>query len=432
MGGNMYIGDPSSNWGSDSPTGSYAAEAEGLTVVKNNFYANLLKGFFTMGTVAFGANYRPADGSMVLSVGGNAQTWNGVKVQGVGISGNGDYQGQIGGDGPTRVWGQDASTSTQSASVYRYDYGTEYPQEKVYWGSSAAQSLSVNGTDYSTYGITISTLSSQLDALSTTGTTTLGTAPADSTYAKYKYDGKVKASFAIAAGAEKLITFAGNDSSKLQVFQVKASDLASHAPSTGLDFAFTGIPDGASVIVNVVNGDGTPYKGTVDFQQGWRFWWNGAEISNGYVEAGATDAVTDAMRSAYTAASQSIMWNYSGATSVDIKGSQATKISGSVDKASSSDPGWSQFSDATVTDDPSSAVLGSILVPGGNLTTHVTTNGRVWVGGNYAMLNTSNVKQGSEDIVFGTSKSASIVDMDQERHNLPWSASLTSSCSTIS
>ena len=285
VGGNMYIGDPSSNWGSDSPTGSYAAEAEGLTVVKNNFYANLLKGFFTMGTVAFGANYRPADGSMVLSVGGNAQTWNGVQTQGVGISGNGNYQGQIG-DALTRVWGQSTSTSTQSASVYRYDYGTEYPQEKVYWGSSAAQSLSVNGTDYSTYGITISTLSSQLDALSTTGTTTLGTAPADSTYAKYKYDGKVKASFAIAAGAEKLITFAGNDSSKLQVFQVKASDLASHAPSTGLDFAFTGIPDGASVIVNVVNGDGTPYKGTVDFQQGWRFWWNGAEISNGYVEAG--------------------------------------------------------------------------------------------------------------------------------------------------
>lgn len=442
VGGNMYIGDPSSTWTSANPTGSYAAEAEGLTVVKNNFYANLLKGFFTMGTVAFGANYRPEENtttpSTVLSVGGSAQTWNGVQTQGVGISGNGNYQGQIG-SGLTHVWGNSSATTTKSASVYRYSYYS-YPEESVTWDSTDAQSLSVNGTDYSTYGTTISTLSSQLDALSTTGTTTLGTAPAadtaDSTYAKYKYDGTVKASFAIAANAEKLITFVGNDSSKLQVFQVKASDLTSSGYK-GLDFAFTHIPVGASVVVNVVNDAGAPYTGTVDFQQGWRFWWNDTEISNGYVEKdasnvyGATGVVTDKMRSAYTAASQSIMWNYSGATSVDIKGSQATGISGNIYKAKSTDSGWSQFTTATVTDDPSSAVLGSFLVPRGNLTTHVTTNGRVWVGGNYAMLNTSNVTQDGFDIVFGTNKSASIVDMDQERHNFPWSAQTSSECSSI-
>ena len=68
VGGNMYIGDPDSDWTSSSPTGSYAAEAEGLTVVKGDFSANLLKGFFTMGTVALGSNYRPAKGSIVLSV----------------------------------------------------------------------------------------------------------------------------------------------------------------------------------------------------------------------------------------------------------------------------------------------------------------------------------------------------------------------------
>ena len=455
VGNNMYIGDPSSTWTSANPTGSYAAEAEGLTVVKNNFYANLLKGFFTMGTVAFGANYRPEENtrtpSTVLSVGGTAQTWNGVQTQGVGISGNGGYQGQIG-NGLTRVWGNSTATTTKSASVYRYGYktssGTSVSDGSVIWKSGAAKNLIVTGTnngtgystDYSTYGTTISTLSSQLDALSTTGTTTLGTAPppdtADSTYAKYKYDGTVKAWFRIAAGAEKLITFAGNDSSKLQVFQVKASDLTSSGYN-GLDFAFTGIPVGASVVVNVVNDAGAPYTGTVDFQQGWRFWWNDTEISNGYVEKdasnvyGATGVVTDEMRSAYTAASQSIMWNYSGATSVYIKGSQATGISGNIYKAKSTDLGWSQFTNATVTDDPSSAVLGSILVPGRNLTTHVTTNGRVWVGGNYAMLNTINVTQGSLDIFFGTNKSASIVDMDQERHNFPWSAQTSSECSSI-
>jgi hypothetical protein len=101
VGGNMYLGNPDSTWSSQSPEGSYAVEAEGLTVVKNDFYANLLKGFFTMGKVAFGAQYRPADGSIVLSVGGNAQTWNSIKAQGVGIDGQSNYQGQIGKEGPT-------------------------------------------------------------------------------------------------------------------------------------------------------------------------------------------------------------------------------------------------------------------------------------------------------------------------------------------
>jgi hypothetical protein len=49
-GGNMYIGDPTSDWTTASPTGSYAAEAEGLTLVRKNFFANPLKGFFTFGT----------------------------------------------------------------------------------------------------------------------------------------------------------------------------------------------------------------------------------------------------------------------------------------------------------------------------------------------------------------------------------------------
>jgi choice-of-anchor A domain-containing protein len=431
----MYLGNPDSTWSSQSPEGSYAVEAEGLTVVKNDFYANLLKGFFTMGKVAFGAQYMPADGSIALSVGGNAQTWNSIKAQGVGIDGQSNYQGQIGKEGPTKVWGQTAG-GPQTSSVYRYDFGSN-PLKDVDWNNDNAKSFSVNGTDYSNYGTTISDLSSQLNQFVVNGKTAVGTAEAKSDYTRYKYDGTVKATFAIPTNSEKLITFTGDNVSNLQVFQVKASDLTSDGYN-GLDFAFNGVPAGASVVVNVVDSNGAPYKGPIPYQQGWRFWWNGTEISNGYVENtadntyGALTAVNDDMRSRYSAAAQSIMWNYSGATSVEIKGSQATGINGNIVKNGSA--GWAAFNNATATDDPSSAVLGSILVPRGNLTTHVTTNGRVWVGGNYAMFNpaSSNVKQGSLDIVFGSNKSASIVDMDQERHNFPWSASTTSDCSTIS
>ena len=453
-GGNMYIGNPTSDWTTASPTGSYAAEAEGLTLVRKNFYANPLKGFFTFGTVAFGPQFRPEGKATTLAIGGNAQAWN--YSAGVGqayslTSANKSnattaYGALIGGSN-NNLWG---SSATKSVKLYSYDsYTAGTPTLTT--NSSSVQSGSfkvyssdgTTQTDYSNYGTTLSALSSQLDRLSSNGTTTVGTAEDQYGYTKYKYDGTVKASFNIVNNdnmekkAERLITFTGDNVSPMQVFTVKASDLSSDGYK-GLDFAFTDIPSGASVLVNVVDDAGNPYSGTVSYQQGWRFWWNGTEISNGYVLStanniyDATTAVTDAMRAAYSEAAQSIMWNYSKATSVEIKGSQATGISGKIHKVSSTSSGWASFTNASATDDPSSALLGSVLVAQGNLTTHVTTNGRVWVGGNYAMYNSENVKQEPKDIIFGTNKSASIVDMDQERHNFPWSASVTTDCSTIS
>ena len=76
------------------------------------------------------------------------------------------------------------------------------------------------------------------------------------------------------------------------------------------------------------------------------------------------------------------------------------------------------MSGSSVTDDPAAAMLGSIMVPNGSFESHVTTNGRVYVGQDFMMYNPT------QATMNGTlAKTASIIDMDQERHNFPWAAS---------
>ncbi len=76
-------------------------------------------------------------------------------------------------------------------------------------------------------------------------------------------------------------------------------------------------------------------------------------------------------------------------------------------------------------DDPAAAMLGSIVVPNGSFEDHVTTNGRVYVGGDFEMYNPTIAWS------FTEGNSASVIDMDQERHNFPWSGSYTPDGSSI-
>ena len=78
-------------------------------------------------------------------------------------------------------------------------------------------------------------------------------------------------------------------------------------------------------------------------------------------------------------------------------------------------------------DDPAAAMLGSIIVPNGSFEDHVTTNGRVYVGGDFEMYNPTV----AWDFTNLDGKSASVIDMDQERHNFPWSGSYTPDGSAI-
>ena len=217
---------------------------------------------------------------------------------------------------------------------------------------------------------------------------------------------------------EKLITFTGNanesgNGSPLQVFNLKASDLTNSIGDTtyrGVDFSFENIPEGASVVVNIVDEKGhsaTP----VEFNTGWRFWWNGKEISRGYEEDG--DGNT---RSLYSTAAQSIMWNFATAKQVTIRGGMA--LEGNKELNSNADGKWTD-------DDPAAAMLGSIVVPNGSFEDHVTTNGRVYVGEDFQMYNPTVAGK------FTEGDSASVIDMDQERHNFPWSGSYTPDGSSI-
>lgn len=72
-------------------------------------------------------------------------------------------------------------------------------------------------------------------------------------------------------------------------------------------------------------------------------------------------------------------------------------------------------------------MLGSIIVPNGSFEDHVTTNGRVYVGGDFEMYNPTV----AWDFTNLEGKSASVIDMDQERHNFPWSGSYTPDGSAI-
>lgn len=248
---------------------------------------------------------------------------------------------------------------------------------------------------------------------------------------------------------EKVITFTGDGEeagpsstgigkrhrggSSIQVFTLDASALDSTGYN-GISFAFDRIPEDAVVIVNVVGSQ------DIDFHNGWRLWWNGEDISNYYVQG---DGQTE-RNALYSHASSAIMWNFADTGKLTIRGGKVTE-----GQAQWESPNWSGWTSdgggyrlddnhpysikeysVTVDDDPAAAMLGSILVPRGTFESHVSTNGRVWVGGDFMMYNPT----GLEDLAFkaNTDKpggyghyediSASLVCMDQERHNFVWPA----------
>lgn len=215
---------------------------------------------------------------------------------------------------------------------------------------------------------------------------------------------------------EKMIIFDGgqNNQNSTIVFNVNASDLNSK-DANGLVFKFQNIKPGASVVVNV-KGDQE-----VEFHNGWRFWWNGTEIGNGYYRG-----ASEAEKKGYDQASQAILWNFQNTPKLTIRGG-VLKNGQALRWANTG--GSSTDVAAVVDDDPAAAMIGSILVPRGSFEDHVTTNGRVWVGLDFMMYNPTKAVDFPAGI--GEGASSSVIDMDQERHNFPWKGSLRSECSAI-
>ncbi len=488
VGGDMYVGGKPSDANAlnsgTGPIGTYAVEAEGLTVVNGSLAMNPQKEAwklwntgnaggksyvsrgFRWGVVGFGSQFRPADGKTVLAVGGNTSTsvmgskkvgawtapgWLG-KTSSTDTTAHG-YTASLAGE-KTQVWGKEGVDSVRGLSGS--DTTTSQPpvlgidSNLVTWGQGNLSN--VNGTDYSAYKSKISKLSTDLSnvtKLPATGTVTTSTAPSASSYTIYKYDyrknGNKGNSFTFYGDLdkEKLITFTSTDTSKsMQVFNLPASDLNLDGTDyTGIDFKFVNVPDNASVVINVTGANGQ----TIDFHNGWRFWWNNDNIANDFVTAAsAADTEQTTKNTNYAKRAQQIMWNFADASNVVIRGGQATgqiQVTNHNTNTATNHGAWGSAHDMRATDDPSAAWMGSILVPNGSLQSHVSTNGRVWVGGDFEMLNNETVKKvkgqssdhavGSEFINESGEKTTSILDMDQERHNLPWNGSYSTSCAAI-
>lgn len=423
---------------------------------------------FRFGTVGFGSQFRPVDRSTVLAVAGinssiqNMNTglgttsdtatvgawtrgaWVGKSKEDTGY----DYTAQIA--GPITYWnpGNNWNADNKRQSVVK-------KQGSYYEGKNADESslfkqdvkqddiLKINGKDYTNFldFEVKAKISAPLAKLPATGRyevgVAVGVAKDDPKYTIKKYNnteqygltfnddlktftrktnytdvnGNNVSGEVTLVNNEKLITFYGDadgngKGSPLQVFNLKASDLTNSYKGNiyrGVDFSFKNIPEDASVVVNII-GDAP-----VEFNTGWRFWWNDVEISRGYEEGSAVESL-------YSTAAQSILWNFTTAKQVTIRGGMALEGNKAFGGA---DDKWTD-------DDPAAAMLGSIVVPDGSFEDHVTTNGRVYVGGDFEMYNPTKAWNFSFE-----GDSASVIDMDQERHNFPWSGSYTPDGSAI-
>lgn len=476
VGGDMYVGQKASSGNMNNvngPSGSYAAEAEGLTAVNGKLLMHPLKGLWTsyytdkdgvkngyikdykgfrFGIVGFGGQYRPATGSSTLEVRGNssdsdiswvggAQAWGNAGWVGQTKTSEPNYTANIAGASTNVYSGSSndilgASYGSQNTDKNKYDnrnsvYVPSDTSGTVNWNQNDDQ-IGSTGQTFTEFGSYIKTLSGNLSGLSKQQSSSVYVADAtissdnenQNGLVRTKFDGSY--TFTINNVHEKIIKFVGNGTSSMQVFNLPASMLNESSSYTGVSFSFSNIPDTSSVVINVTGEN-------VDFHNGWRFWWT--DMNNQTVELGGLY-----MDPAYAKRAQQIMWNFADASNVVIRGGQGsgtTTRSAKNSAAEKNDDVWDGLFPMKTNDDPAAGMLGSILVPNGSFESHVSTNGRVWVGGSFAMYNPDAVGNTGQDgkfypfINYERSHSASALDMDQERHNLPWNGSYSTSCAAI-
>ena len=480
VGGDMYVGGKKSGITSannnNAPEGSYAVEAEGLTAVNGKLLLHPMKQAwniwnkdgsfnrsrgFRWGIVGFGSQFRPKDGSTVLSVGGNstnselnwfggAQGWTDDANQGSSWLGTGAGNGATGETNDHNFNANIAGNQTTVQSRNTWTNGEQYSvyamggNGKVNWNHSNTVISGVKnpstGSDYtySDYKNYVATLSGKLAKISSSNTVTKGDED-NYTGSRYSYSYNTYEHnvyrFDIQNNSRQTeITLTGNGKDELQVFNLDASRL-NNIGDAGVVFNFKNISDNASVAVNI-NGNGNDVK----FRNGWQFKWNDVDISDGYVmmNSTGTNRYNNTHGQEYVKRASQLMWNFYNTNTLTILGG---KGSGHINTGWYKDQNHGDKEDwynVNVTDDPSAAWMGSVMVTGndsgaaGNFQSHVSTNGRVWTTGDFEMYNKDVVTTGNGNFVNSEGKySTSAVDMDQERHNLSWYGQMTTSCAAI-
>lgn len=481
VGGDMYVGGKKSGITSannnNAPEGSYAVEAEGLTAVNGKLLLHPMKQAwniwnkdgsfnrsrgFRWGIVGFGSQFRPKDGSTVLSVGGNstnselnwfggAQGWTNDANQGSSWLGTGAGNGATGETNDHNFSANIAGNQTTVQSRNTWKNGEQYSvyamggNGEVNWNQNNNVISGVKnpstGSDYtySEYKDYVNTLSGKLAKISSNNTVTKGDEENTPPISRFSYSYNTYADnvyrFDIQNNSRQTeITLTGDGKDELQVFNLDASRLNSIGDA-GVVFNFKNISDNALVAVNI-NGNGNDVK----FRNGWQFKWNDVDISDGYVmmNSTGTNRYNNTHGQEYVKRASHLMWNFYNTNTLTILGG---KGSGHINTGWYKDQNHGDKEDwynVNVTDDPSAAWMGSVMVTGndsgaaGNFQSHVSTNGRVWTTGDFEMYNKDVVTTGNGNFVNSEGKySTSAVDMDQERHNLSWYGQMTTSCAAI-
>ncbi|MCH9276159.1 hypothetical protein JS533_007735 [Bifidobacterium amazonense] len=327
VGGNMYVGrkptDTAAWTNGTGPDGSYAVEAEGLTVVNGKLMMNPLKNSwsgagFRFGIAGFGTQFTPAKNSTTLVVGGNTNDtslpdWSNVQAwTHSGFLRENGHIASIAGASSDR-WGAPKGTLSLDKNPANTDASVNWnvtdPMENVTVKSSdndTDTSDDIRNLSESEYyqDYVVDDISAPLAFQTATGTVSQGVSTL-STLTRHKYNyydtGKGDASSIeyvfnynddtkngtgrglettdSYTNREKLITFTGTNNPTMEVFNLDASMLTDYIGTTryrGVAFAFTNIADTASIVINV-----TGSSENISFHNGWQFWWNGQEISDG-------------------------------------------------------------------------------------------------------------------------------------------------------
>ncbi|RYQ20836.1 Bacterial Ig-like domain (group 2) [Bifidobacterium pseudolongum subsp. globosum] len=333
-----------------------------------------------------------------------------------------NYQANVAGPS-TDVWGKQGTNSLQvkaSDGALNWDSTTafnpyaSFKADTVNNMSDTAKRMGGSGS-----GATPGTVN-----IYTPATTPSSYKSTNFTRSKYDWDRGIdgrtyKFDFDEAATVDKelILEFVGTGNDAQEVFNLTSAQVATlnkaqgnGSSYTGVSYAFKNIKPTANIIINV---DGT----SIDYHNGWRFF---VQKDNAMVDIGNGYGINNPYAEDYSSYAQRIMWNFHNATNVVIRGGYAQgKLEA---KGNAPDGVWGGDVRLIATDDPAANMLGSILAPQGRFESHVSTNGRVWVGGDFEMYNDARAyREGAPTDYFKGpyGYTTSVIDQDQERHNLP-------------